>query len=139
MYSKMFLHSSEEEYFVRGDRYITLRIGRANIAPAICYELSVKDHAQRAATSGADIYAVSVVEENIEKAIKRLTNIATDLSVTVMMANAIGKTGAYDCPGESSIWSNKGRLVGQLDDSHEGILVFDTDTSETTNREIELS
>lgn len=137
MYSKIFLHSSEEEYFIRGDRYITLRIGDANIAPAICYELSVVEHAERAATSGADIYAVSVVEDNIEKAIKRLTSIAAEHSMTVMMANAIGKSGVYECPGKSSIWSNKGRLVGQLDDSHEGILVFDTDTGEITKREIE--
>lgn len=137
MYSKIFLHSSEEEYFVRGERYINLRIGDAYIASAICYELSVKDHAQCAATSGADMYAVSVVEENIEKAIRRLTNVATEHSMTVMMANAIGKTGVYDCPGKSSIWSNKGQLAGQLDDSHEGILVFDTDSGEITKQVIE--
>jgi predicted amidohydrolase len=137
MYSKVFLHSSEEEYFVRGDRYITLRVGDASVAPAICYELSIVEHAKRAAMSGADIYAVSVVEENIEKAIKRLTNVATERSMTVMMANAIGKTGVYECPGKSSIWSNKGQLVGQLDDSHEGILVFDTDTGEISKKEIE--
>jgi predicted amidohydrolase len=137
MYSKVFLHSSEEEYFIRGDRYINLRVDDANIAPAICYELSVREHAERAAKSGADIYAVSVVEDNIEKAIKRLTNVATEYSMTVMMANAIGKTGVYECPGKSSIWNNNGRLVGQLDDSHEGILVFDTDTGEITKRQIE--
>jgi predicted amidohydrolase len=137
MYSKVFLHSSEEGYFIRGDRYINLRIDDANIALAICYELSVTEHAERAAMSGADIYAVSVVEQNIEKAIKRLTNIAADYSMTVMMANAIGKTGVYECPGKSSIWSNKGELVGQLDDSHEGILVFDTDTGEISKKEIE--
>lgn len=137
MYSKIFLHSSEEEYFIRGDRYINLRIDDANIVPAICYELSVREHAERAATSGADIYAVSVVEEKIEKAIKRLTNVATEHSMTVMMANAIGKTGVYECPGKSSIWSNNGQLVGQLNDSHEGILVFDTDTGEICKREIE--
>ncbi|HZR05962.1 MAG TPA: carbon-nitrogen hydrolase family protein [Candidatus Udaeobacter sp.] len=137
MYSKVFLHSSEEGYFVRGDRYINLGIDDTNIAPAICYELSVREHAKRAAASGADIYAVSVVEEKIERAIKRLTNVATEHSMTVMMANAIGKPGVYECPGKSSIWSNKGRQVGQLDDSHEGIFVFDTDTGETTKREIE--
>src|SRR5437667_8458492 len=54
MYSKMFLHSSEEEYFIRGDRYINLRMGDTNIAPAICYELSVREHAERAAMGGAD-------------------------------------------------------------------------------------
>lgn len=137
MYSKMFLHSSEEGYFIRGDRYVTLRVGDASVTPAICYELSVVEHAKRAAMSGADIYAVSVVEENIEKAIKRLTNVATEHSMTVMMANTIGKIGIYECPGKSSIWSNKGRLVGQLDDSHEGVLVFDTDTGEISKKEIE--
>jgi len=137
IYSKIFLHSSEEEYFIRGDRYTNLHIDDANIAPAICYELSVVEHAKRAAKSGADIYAVSVVENNIEKAIKRLTNVATDYSMTVMMANAVGKTGVYECPGKSSIWSNKGRLVAQLDDSHEGILVFDANTGGITKKEIE--
>lgn len=137
MYSKIFLHSSEEEYFIRGDCYITLRVGDANIAPAICYELSVVEHAKRAAMSGADIYAVSVVEGNIEKAIKRLTSVAAEHSMTVMMANAVGKSGVYECPGKSSIWSNRGRLIGQLDDSHEGILALDTDTGEITKQAIE--
>jgi predicted amidohydrolase len=137
MYSKVFLHSSEEEYFIPGDRYTSLRIDDVSIIPAICYELSVVEHGERAAKSGADIYAVSVVEANIGKAIKRLTKVATEHSMIVMMANAVGKTGIYECPGKSSIWSNNGRLVGQLNDLHEGILVFNRDTGETTKKKIE--
>src|SRR5438309_10448595 len=73
VYSKVFLHSSDEEYFIQGDRYISLRIGEASIAPAICYELSVVENAKREATSGADIYAVSEVENKLEKDIKCIT------------------------------------------------------------------
>lgn len=47
---------------------------------------------------------------------------------TVLMSNCVGKTGDMECGGRTSIWNNKGLLVGQLDDTNEGVIIINTDT-----------
>lgn len=38
--------------------------------------------------------------------------------------------------GKTSVWNNKGWLVGQLNDTNEGILIIDTDTQELIEKTI---
>jgi predicted amidohydrolase len=131
-YSKKYLHASEEDFFVSGQSFTGLISDKPNIAVAICYELSVPEHSENAFKIGAEIYIASVVEsfDGVERAIKRLSAIGNKYSMTVLMSNCVGQSGSYDCGGRSSVWNNKGLLAGQLNDSSEGILVFDTDTRE---------
>ena len=137
-YSKKYLHSSEEPFFLSGVHFTGLLGAHNNIAPAICYELSVPQHAADAANQGAKIYMVSVVEdiEGVERAIKKLSATAATHSMTVLMANVIGPTGAYYGGGKSSVWNDKGELKGQLDTSHEGILVYDTSTTHVVEKHL---
>lgn len=130
-YSKSFLHDDELGFFSAGDNAGTI-IGQTGIAPAICYEIMVPAHAEQASTSGATVYAAGVVKSKkaIEKALARMSDIAKTYSMSVIMANSIGNTGGYDCPGRSSAWNSQGKLVGQLNDRQEGVLVFDTNTGE---------
>ncbi len=132
-YSKKYLHSSEDLFFTSAIHFTGLIGPGKNIAPAICYELSVPEHAEDASKKGAAIYIASVVEdiEGVERAIKKLSAIASRYSMPVLMANCTGLTGTYDCGGKSSAWNNKGELKGQLDAHHEGILVYDTETENT--------
>ena len=130
IYHKKYLHDSEIPFFVSGENS-TFTIGEnPKIATAICYEMSVTAHAENAAHHGASVYIASAVESltGIEKAHTRLAGIAKQYGMTVLLSNCIGITGTYDCPGRSAAWNKKGELVGQLDDEHEGLLVFDTDT-----------
>ena len=129
IYSKSFLHEDERDFFTQGND-AGMVIGNTGIAPAICYEIMVPEHAEQAAASGASIYAAGVVKskKSIENALNRMSVIAKTYSMPAIMANSIGTTGGYDCPGRSSAWNSKGELVGQLNDTQQGILVFDIAT-----------
>lgn len=129
LYSKKYLHADEEPFFVSG-QHGPNRIGE--IALAICYEISVPQHAEEAFANGAKIYIASVAKflHGIDKALARLAEIGSSYSMTVLMSNSIGQADGFECAGKSSIWNNKGELRGQLDGYKEGILIFDTDTEE---------
>jgi hypothetical protein len=44
------------------------------------------------------------------------------------MANCVGPSGDGDCAGATSAWASDGTLLARLDDTGEGLVVFDTDT-----------
>ncbi len=129
-YSKKYLHDDEKAFFVSGESSIGLLGPKANVAFAICYELSVQEHAEHAAKSGAEIYIASVAKSasGVEKASKSLSDIANQYSMTVLMSNCIGSCDNFESAGRSSIWNSKGILLGQLNDTGEGILIIDTET-----------
>jgi predicted amidohydrolase len=52
------------------------------------------------------------------------------------MSNCVGFFDNFQSVGKSSVWTKQGNLVGQLDDNQEGILIFDTETEEITERTI---
>ncbi len=134
IYSKQYLHADEEPFFV-GEQSCTGLIGnKKNIALAICYELSVPQHAEDAFKNGAKIYIASAVKtiSGVAKSITRLSEIANKYSMTVLLSNCVGIADGEVCGGKSSIWSNTGTLIGQLDDINEGILMIDTETNEVT-------
>lgn len=137
-YSKKYLHPDEEEFFISGQSFTGLKINKTNIALAICYELSVSEHSEKAFKSGAKIYIASVAKfvNGVDKAIKRLADIANKYSMTVLMSNCVGQSDGQECAGKTSIWNNKGLLVGQLNDTDEGIIIFDIDTQELIEKTI---
>jgi predicted amidohydrolase len=131
-YSKQYLHPDEEEFFISGESSVGLIGGKTNIALAICYELSVPEHSENAYKNGAEIYIASAVKSvsGVDNAIKRLSEIASKYSMTVLMSNCVGQSGGYHCGGKTSIWNNSGLLIAQLDDTNEGIIIIDIDTQE---------
>jgi predicted amidohydrolase len=137
-YSKKYLHPDEEEFFIGGQTSTGLTGNKTNIAIAICYELSVPEHSESAFKSGAEIYIASVAKSanGVDKAIKSLSDIANKYSMTVLMSNCIGQSGGFECAGKSSIWNSQGLLVGQLNDTNEGIIIIDTDTQEIIEKTI---
>ncbi len=133
-YSKKYLHIDEEPFFVPGENIKPLTINEEKIAIAICYEISAQEHIDQAIKNKATIYMASVVKfiNGIEKANHRLTEIAKTHHIPVMMSNAIGKADNGECAGNSSVWDETSHKIGQLDNTTEGILVFDTKTKELT-------
>jgi len=140
IYSKKYLHSDEESFFASGQSSIGLLDDEINIALAICYELSVPEHAENASKSGARVYIASVAKSasGVEKAVERLSEIANRYSMTVLMSNCVGHCDNFESAGQSSVWNDEGLLLGQLNDSDEGLLIFDTDTRKLTERTIML-
>lgn len=132
LYTKQYLHADEEPYFVNGRQSVFLSGGGNRIAPAICYELSVPEHAENAFRNGANIYMASVAKTaaGVVKAAETLSGIADRYAMTVLMSNCVGPCDDFESGGKTAVWYQGGILAGQLDDTHEGILVMDTDTQE---------
>lgn len=137
VYSKSYLHPDEEAFFVLGRSSPHLQVNQTNIALAICYEISVPEHLESALKSGPGIYIASVAKfmNGINKTIERLSSVARDGAMPVLMSNCVGFADGSQCAGKTSVWNNRGSLIGQLNESDEGMLIFDTDTHEIIERE----
>ncbi len=138
-YSKQYLYPTEIDVFTSGQKQIYLNFEGGNVvAPAICYELSIPEHSETAHKNHANIYIASVLNSinGIKDDIKKLSEIAKEFKMTVFMANYIGQSGGYECAGKTSIWNEEGKLVGQLNDKNEGLLIFDTETKEVIEKGI---
>ncbi len=136
-YSKRYLHADEEKFFAVGEGMPRLAYGDGSVlALAICFELSVVEHAEEASAAGATIYLASVAKPSspraggLDKACSRLSEIAKSYSMAVLMANSVGRSGRMQCGGRSSVWDNAGTLLGEMNDIDEGVLVLDTKTHE---------
>ena len=138
-HSKKYLHSDEEPFFTSGQSTVDLTCGEVKIALAICYELSVPEHAEKAFKRGAKIYIASAAKSavGVERAIERLSEIAAKYSMTVLMSKCVGRCDNFESAGRSSVWNDRGLLLGQLNDTDEGIIVIDTDTQELTEKTVE--
>jgi len=135
-YSKQQLHSDEFPYFENGEEQVLIKANDTHIAPAICYESLQASHAEKAYNVGANIYLASVAKpaNGVEKAFKHYPAIAKQYSMPVLMANCVGYCDNFLSVGKSAVWTKEGKLVGQLDNKTEGILIFDTETEEIVSR-----
>jgi predicted amidohydrolase len=129
-YSKNYLHADEEPYFTAVENSPCLKINRTNVALAICYEISVAEHLRAALECNPEVYVASVAKftKNINEARTRLTSIAVNCSIPVVMANCVGFSDGQQCAGTSCVWNDRGEMLGQLNGEDEGLLVFDTET-----------
>ncbi len=107
VYSKQILHVDEYPYFISGKEPIFISYKDHKIAPAICFESLPNEHAATASAHGADIYLASVVKsaKGVEKVNLHYTEIAKNLSLTVLMANAIGPSDDFMSAGNSAVWN----------------------------------
>ncbi|MBK8501226.1 MAG: carbon-nitrogen hydrolase family protein [Saprospiraceae bacterium] len=138
VYFKRYLHSDEEPFFMSSEGFGGIINSDQRIALAICYEISVPAHAERAFKAGAEIYMASVVKffNGFDKALSRLSEIASQYSMVVLMVNGVGIADGLECAGRSSIFDTHGRLIGQLSASDEGLLIFDTESCEVLSTAI---
>jgi len=135
-YAKQQLHTDELPYFVNGEKQTILIVGDRKIAPAICYESLQPEHADKASKLGAEIYVASVAksQNGINKAMRHYPEVAKRYTIPVLMANCVGFCDNFNSVGKSSVWTNQGILVGQLDHESEGFLIFDTETEEVAEQ-----
>lgn len=127
-YAKQQLHADERPFFVPGPRQLVLATSDHTLAPAICYESLQADHADHAASLGADIYLVSVAKSAscMTKAMQHFPAIARQHKMFVIMSNAIGPCDNFVSVGQSAAWNQHGKLLIQMDRKSEGILTLDT-------------
>ena len=105
-----------------------LQLNSQKIALAICYEISIPEHAEKAFQNGAQIYIASVAKfkSGINKAKTELANIAKRYSMNVLMANCIGMADGAECAGKTAVWNKEGGMICELNELNEGLLIFDT-------------
>lgn len=129
-YSKQQLHSDEYPYFDCGTEQVIIKVNDAFIAPAICYESLQPSHVEKANKLGANIYIASVAKSanGVNKAYDYFPQIAKQYNMPVLMANSVGFCDDFLCVGKTAVWSKSGNLIGQLNDTAEGVLIFDTET-----------
>jgi predicted amidohydrolase len=132
-FSKYYLHSDEEPFFVPGEN-IPLDVKGTRLALAICYEISIPEHTQQAFRDGAGIYIASVAKfaNGIDKAIDTISETARKYSAIALMSNCVGECDGALCVGKSSVWNQEGHLLGQLNDTEEGMLMLDTTSLKVT-------
>ena len=140
IYSKKYLHADEEPFFVSGQNFSALGINQTSIGLAICYELSIAQHAQQARKSGAEVYIASVAKlaDGVTKASQRLAEIATTYSIPVLMSNCVGPSEDFESAGGTAVWDSSGTILKQLDRTNEGILIYDTDTQTVISANLSL-
>lgn len=133
-YSKQQLHDDELPYFEKGNEQTLIEIENQKIIPAICYESLQTQHAEKASKLGGEIYLASVAksQNGIKKALIHYPEIAKKYTMPVLMINCIGECDNFVSMGFSAVWTKEGKLAGQLDNNHEGIIVFNTQTEEIT-------
>jgi len=136
VYSKSHLHPDEDTFFAPGQSSPDLMVDKTKIALAICYEISVPEHLRIALKSEPEIYFASVAKsvKGIDQACERLSGIAKKHSLTVFMSNSVGPADGSVCAGKTSVWNDEGLLVRQLNDTNEGIIIFDTETQEVIEK-----
>lgn len=129
VYSKQILHSDELPYFVCGNYQTSLNIKGTKIAVGICYETLQREHFLKAKEDDADIYVASVAKpkKGIEKAYLHLPKIANEFNTPILMSNSVGHCDNFLSIGQSTVWNKKGELIKQLDDTNQGILIYDTE------------
>ena len=131
IYSKQHLHADELPYFEPGPAADGLMHDEPKIALAICYELSIAEHAEKACGSGATVYVASVAKtmRGVEDARRRLAEIARENSLMPVLSNSLGMQGGEDCVGRSAAWDRDGVLLAELDAHREGVIVVDSETN----------
>lgn len=128
VYAKKYLHEDETPYFVPGESSPVLKVQGVPLALAICYEITVEEHARMAFQSNIQVYLASVAKNKTgtKKAKVRLAQLAEKYTVPTMMCNAVGPMEDGPGYGESGVWGKDGALLSSLDHKQEGILIWDT-------------
>ena len=125
VYSKQHLHPGEEVFFEPGKGGELLRIGGESVALAICADANHPQHAARAASRGASVYAAGVVitEKGYAADAALFERYAAEHGMTCLMANYAGKTGGWFAAGKSAIWCAGGRRVIAAEGTDEALVI----------------
>jgi len=126
----------EPSVFQPGDHDPPVNVGDRTAAVAICADIGDPAHPQRAATRGAKIYLASmfVIPSDFDSETAKLSHYAAQHTMLTALANFGGPSGSLRSAGRSSIWSERGELLVQLDPTGSGIAVLSDEGHGRTER-----
>lgn len=133
VYGKQYLHADEEPWFVPAVNLPPVLVGDSRVGLAVCYELSVEEHFEKLLAAKPDVYVASVAKfsKGMAPSYNRLGEIAKT-GLHTLFVNAVGAADNGMCVGGSAVWNKNGELLAKLNDAHEGLLIFDTNTEKVT-------
>ncbi len=116
---------AESSVFHPGDRNPLVRLSGHIAAVAVCADTGRPSHPRQAAKRGAKTYLASmfVIPSDFEKETGSLRSYAERHSMAVVFANYGGPSGGLPSGGGSAIWSDRGELLVQLEESGAGLAV----------------
>ncbi len=116
---------AEATVFHPGDHDPLVRLGGHLAAVAICADVGRPSHPRRAAERGAKTYLASmfVIPSDFEAESEKLSGYAARHSMAVALANFGSPSGGLASAGRSSVWSEGGELLVQLNPSGSGVAV----------------
>lgn len=128
VYSKRILHQDELPYFTPGINQPLLIIKNKTIALGICYETLQREHLLKARDNKAHMFIASVAkpERGTNAAYLHFPAMAKEINIPILMSNSVGYCDNFISNGNSSVWDETGQLIGQLNSSHQGIIIYDT-------------
>lgn len=125
IYTKRYLHPSEEKYFDVGDLDHQIYFNGEIASLAICADISNNQHPKDASDKGASLYLSSVLcsQKGYDYDINMLKGYAKKYNMLVMMSNYGGDSGGYDVAGGSIIISKNGETISCLKGKREGLVI----------------
>jgi predicted amidohydrolase len=116
---------AESTVFQPGTLNPLVRVGGDTAAVAVCADIGQPSHPRQAAERGARTYLASmfVIPSEFEQETARLETYAVQHSMAVVFANYGGPSGGLRSEGRSTIWSEAGELLAQLEAVGSGVAV----------------
>lgn len=124
-HTKVHVHWSEMPPFTAGPGGAPYTIAGLAVGLAICADASHPEHAAKAASAGARLYAVSVFIEEDAHARKTalIEGYARQNGIPALMANYAGLTGGAPSSGKSAIWDEAGNVITLAPGNEEALVI----------------
>ncbi len=131
---------SEKAVFQPGSLDPLVTIGNRQAAIAICADIGDAGHPQQAASRGATIYLASmfVIPSDFAGEQAKLSRYAVQHGMLTALANFGGPSGSLRSAGRSSIWSEQGELLVQLDAAGSGVAIVHNSPAGRTTQKLML-
>ena len=131
---KNHLHADETPFFSPAPASPAVLALGARVGLAICYEVTVREHADALAAQGIDLYLASVAKTQRGGAAARTTLAATArrLGVPALLVNSVGTCEGQPAGGGSFALHADGSPLAALPTTGEGLLLVDTVSLQTT-------
>lgn len=133
VYSKQFLHEDELPFFQAGTRPLFIEQQDQKIGLAICYEVFVEAHAREIFENKSTLYLASVAKTKagMERAYQTLSNRAKTYGCPALIVNSVGYQDNFFAAGSSAVWDRNGKLLAQLEEDKEAVLLYDSISDST--------
>jgi predicted amidohydrolase len=142
IYTKQYLHTGEELFYKPSfDFNPLIELEGEHISLAICADIDHPEHAENAGKKKSSFYIPSIFfsPKGIGDAYQKLSSYAARHSMNVLMSNFCVTSYGSDAGGKSGLWNKKGKLIAQLDNMREGLVMATGEGENWTGEAIYLS